>query len=368
MREELERSAPEREGMDGERLNAAFRLLEREAETGEIPGGVALVGRYGRIVASFYTGLSVATDFAIQPVQEDTIYDCASLTKVVVTLPLILQLIDGGEIRLGDPVCRFIPTFAAEGKTEVTVRQLLSHNSGLAAYTDLYSHGWALEQIKESVWSEKLQHEPGAGYVYSDLNFIALGEIASILFGKSLETAAYENVFKPLGMTESGYRPDTGLKPRIAATEFLFGSYRWGDVHDKNTYAMGGVSGHAGMFSTAADLAKYAAMWLDGGRYPGGRLLSEAVVRAATRNCSSLPKTNRGLGWVLKGDAWDASGDLFSPASYGHTGFTGTSLFMDPTTEVFVVLLTNRVHFGREKSVARLRDCFHNAVAAAVLD
>lgn len=368
MQGQLERSAPEREGMDGTRLNAAFHLLERETEAGEIPGGVALVGRHGRIVGSYKTGLSVATDFAKYPVRDDTIYDCASLTKVVVTLPLILLLIDRGDIRLGDPVCRYIPAFAANGKGEVTIGQLLSHTSGLAAFTDLYSHSWSLEQIKASVWNEKLQHEPGNGYVYSDLNFIALGEIASLLFAKPLDEAAKEYVFNPLGMTESGYCPDPGLKPRIAATEFLFGSYRWGEVHDKNTYAMGGVSGHAGLFSTADDLAKYAILWLNGGKYAGGRLLSEATVRAAIRNRSGYPKSNRGLGWVLKEDQWDASGDLFSPASFGHTGFTGTSLYMDPETDVFVVLLTNRVHFGRDKSVARLRDCFHNAVAAAVED
>lgn len=166
-------------------------------------------------------------------------------------------------------------------------------------------------------------------------------------------------------MNETTYRPDASLKPRIAATELLFGAYRWGEVHEKNALAMGGVCGHAGLFSTAGDLARYAASWLQSGAV---RLLSDTTIATALRNHAQSAGANRGLGWVLKGDRWDSTGDLSSEASFGHTGFTGTSLFLDPVTDVFVVLLTNRIHYGREKSVARLRDCFHNAITAAVSD
>lgn len=365
---ELDYSSPEKQGMNRSKLLTAFRLLDRETERGEIPGGVAIVGRHGRIVGSHYAGFSIATDFAKYAVQEDTIYDVASLTKVVVTLPLILHLIDNGEIRLNDPVCKYIPDFAAKGKSQVTIKHLLTHTSGLAAFTDMYSQEWTPDVIQASVWNQELTYETGKGYVYSDLGYIALGEIASRLLGKSIDAAAREYIFEPLGMAETGFRPHESLKPRIAATELIYGRYRWGEVHDKNAWAMGGVSGHAGMFSTAADLAKYAMMWLNLGRYPGGTLLSASAVKTSTRNFASHVNAFRGLGWVLKGDKWDASGDWSSPASYGHTGFTGTSIWMDPTKDVFAVLLTNRVHFGRDKSVAWLRDAFHNTVSAAVED
>jgi serine-type D-Ala-D-Ala carboxypeptidase len=367
---EMERTLPEEQGMDGDRLKKAFLLLDRETERGEIPGGVAVVGRHGRIVGTYKSGHSIATDFAKIAVQEDTIYDCASLTKVVITLSLILILLDNGELRLNDPACLYIPAFAENGKSEITIKQLLTHTSGFpsGAIVNLYAYGWTLDQIKAVVWSHGLKYEPGKGYEYSDLNYITLGEIASVVLGMTLDAAAQQYIFEPLDMRESGYRPSETLKPRIAATEYLFGSYRWGEVHDKNTWAMGGVSGHAGMFSTAPDLAKFSAMWLNKGRFPGGRLFSQSVVEVATRCHTGHLNSSRGLGWVLKGDKWDASGDLSSSLSYGHTGFTGTSLWMDPATDVFAVLLTNRVHFGRDKSVAWLRDCFHNAVTAAIVD
>jgi CubicO group peptidase (beta-lactamase class C family) len=362
-------SSPEEQGMDGDKLQAAFRLLARETDRGEIPGGIALVGRHGSVVGTYAVGQSIISDEAKYSVSEDTIYDCASLTKVTATLPLILQLIDRGELRLRDPVSKYLPNFAANGKSEVNVKQLLTHTSGFEAYKDLHSNNWTAEQIRAAVLDEGLAYKPGEGYIYSDFNYITLGEIASLLFGLPLDEAARKFVFEPLGMYDTGYRPAAELKPRIAATEFMDGGFRWGEVHDENAWAMGGVSGHAGLFSTASDLAKYAAMWLNWGRHGGGSLLSNAVVVAATRSYTGgLLNANRGLGWVLKDDFWDASGDLFSQKAFGHTGFTGTSLWMDPSNGIFAVLLTNRVHFGRSKSVVSLRDCFHNAVAASVTD
>ncbi|MBP1964467.1 serine hydrolase domain-containing protein [Paenibacillus aceris] len=364
----LTKSSPEQQGMNGLKLQQAFQLVAREIEVGEIPGGVALVGRNNSIVGTYAFGHSIISEETKLKVSEDTIYDCASLTKVIATLPLILQLIDRGELRLRDPISRYFPEFSANGKGEVTVRHVLTHTSGFKAYKDLHSHGWTPDQIKAAVLGESLSDPCGDGYMYSDFNYIILGEIAALLFGMPLDEAARRFVFEPLGMRDTGYRPAAALKPRIAATEFMSGAYRWGEVHDENAWAMGGVSGHAGVFSTAEDVAKYAAMWLNNGkRADGFQVLSGASIAAATRSYTEgKANANRGLGWVLKGDVWDASGDLFSPLSYGHTGFTGTSIWMDPESSVFAVLLTNRVHFGREKSVVRLRDCFHNAVAASV--
>lgn len=381
--------------MDANRLQDAFAQLDAAVESGVTPGGVALVGRHGRIAgihaagvahtaapasasasasvpnsASASGSISASGEHAISA-QPDTIYDCASLTKVVAALPLILLLVERGRLRLDDPVSYYIPAFAVEGKAAVTVKQLLTHTSGLVAYRDMHSHGWTPEEVKARVFAEPLQYEPGTKAVYSDFGFITLGEIAALLFGEPLEAAARRHVFEPLGMHDTRYLPPEESKPRMAATEYdaKLGRHKWGEVHDENAGALGGVSGHAGLFSTAEDLAKYAAMWLAGGRIggTGRRLLSEATVKAATRSYTTHLPAGRGLGWVLRGDSFDASGDLLSPSCYGHTGFTGTSIWMDPELDCFAVLLTNRVHHGRSTSVARLRGCFHNAVAAACL-
>ncbi|GAA3401865.1 serine hydrolase domain-containing protein [Paenibacillus hodogayensis] len=372
---ELHTSTAVQANMDPERIGDAFRLLDEAVARGDTPGGAALIGRHGRIAGVHTAGQAHTSatsgsdgDGSIA-VKTDTIYDCASLTKVVATLPLILLLTDRGRLRLGDPVAEYIPAFAAAGKSAVTVKQLLSHTSGLLSHKDLYSHGWSPDEVKAHIYAQPLEYEPGTKMVYSDLGFITLGEIASVLFGEPLAAAATKHVFEPLGMTDTRYLPSEELLPRIAATEYddALDRHKWGEVHDENCGALGGASGHAGLFSTAGDLAKYAAMWLAGGKGGQGRLLSEAAVATAIRSHTDGLPANRGLGWVLQGDPWDASGDLLSPRCFGHTGFTGTSIWMDPAKDCFAVLLTNRVHYGREKSVVRLRNCFHNVVAAACL-
>lgn len=357
--------------MNPERIADAFRLLDEAVARGDTPGGVAAIGRRGNIHAIHACGsahMAAPGDEAVLPVRSDTIFDCASLTKVVALLPLILLLVERGRLRLEDPVKHYIPAFEAGGKASVTVKQLLTHTSGLIAHTNLYSHGWSPEEIKAHIFSRPLEYEPGTKVVYSDLGYITLGEIAQTLFEESLDTAAKRYVFEPLGMNDTFYLPPADRLSRIAATEYSpdLGRHKWGEVHDENAGALGGVSGHAGLFSTASDLAKYASMWLAKGQIgEKGRLLSRASVEAATRTQTGNLLANRGLGWVLKGDSMDASGDLMSPASFGHTGFTGTSLTIDPAEDTFAVLLTNRVYYGREKSVVRLRHFFHNAVAAA---
>ncbi|PYI57142.1 serine hydrolase domain-containing protein [Paenibacillus flagellatus] len=369
---EYDTSAAADANMDPDRIADAFRLLDEAVARGDTPGGVAAIGRHGRVAAVHAVGVAhtAAPDGGRLPAAPGTIYDCASLTKVVATLPLALLLVDRGRLRLDDPVAVYLPAFAAEGKSAVTVKQLLTHTSGLLSHKDMYSHGWTPDEVKAHVLGQPLEYEPGTKMVYSDLGFITLGAIVSELFGEPLADAARKHVFEPLGMSDTRFLPREELRPRIAATEYDagLGRHKWGEVHDENAGALGGASGHAGLFSTAADLAKYAAMWLAQGRIGGsGRLLSAAAVEAATRCATPGLAANRGLGWVLKGDPWDASGDLLSPSCYGHTGFTGTSLWMDPAADCFAVLLTNRVHYGRDVSVARLRHCFHNATAAACL-
>ncbi|QHW34869.1 beta-lactamase family protein [Paenibacillus rhizovicinus] len=353
-------------GIDEERLEAAWRLLDSEVEQGRIPGGTVLVLRRG-MTAAHAAGYSLIDGETRISATADTVYDCASLTKVVVTLPLVLQLIEQGMLALGDRVSAYFPAFSANGKGEVTVRQLLTHTSGMAAYRDFYSHGLAPDEIMAAICADPLVCEPGTKVVYSCLGYIVLGRLVSQLLGMSLDRAAENLIFRPLGMTSSCFNPPESWKPHIAATEYdpALGTFRWGRVHDENAYALGGVSGNAGLFSTAADLARCAAVWLD----RGGFLISRAAVEAALRNDTiHLAGAARGLGWVLHGDPRDASGDLLSARSYGHTGFTGTSLCIDPARDLAVILLTNKVHFGRGRSIAGFAARVHNAIAASLTD
>ncbi|RAP75565.1 serine hydrolase [Paenibacillus montanisoli] len=353
-------------GIDETRLEAAWQLLDSEVEQGGIPGGTVLVLRRG-MTAMHAAGYSLIDGQTRISATSDTVYDCASLTKVVVTLPLILQLVVQGKLAHGDKVSAYFPAFSANGKGEVTVRQLLTHTSGMAAHRDFYSHGLAPDDIMAAICAEPLVCEPATKVVYSCLGYIVLGRLVSRLLGMTLDKAAETCLFRPLGMFNSCFNPPEPWKPRIAATEYdpELGTFRWGRVHDENAFALGGVSGNAGLFSTAADLASYAAIWLD----RSGSMFSRAAVEAAVCNDTAhLGGAARGLGWVLHGDPMDASGDLFSPRSFGHTGFTGTSLWIDPARDLAVILLTNRVHFGRDKSIAGLRARMHNAIAASLTD
>ena len=375
-------------GLREEGLQAAWSPLDNAIEQGLIPGGVALIGRRGH-AAAYAAGHAFLSEERSLPASVDTIYDCASLTKVVVTLALMLLLMDRGQVRLADPAAQHIPAFGAAGKAEVTIGQLLAHTSGLPAHRHLYSHGWTPQQIQEAICAMEPDYPPGTRCVYSCLGYIILGEIIRHQFGRPLEEAARSEVLQPLGMTASRYNPPPEWKPRIAATEYdaALGEYRWGFVHDENAFALGGAAGNAGLFSTASDLLRYARMWLalagsassaDGATNaslsrprteegPAAFLLSREAVKEALRShTNDIPGANRGLGWVLHGDPADVGGKGLSPHSFGHTGFTGTSLWIDPAQDLILILLTNRVHFGRGNSIAALRRQFHEAASAAI--
>ncbi|HEX7065231.1 MAG TPA: serine hydrolase domain-containing protein [Bacillales bacterium] len=366
---ELPRKAPEQVGINEDKLKRAFGLLEGEVKKERIPGATTIVGRYNQIVGTYFTGDSLIEDTVRHPVNLDTIYDCASLTKVVATLPLILTLVEKGYLDLNEPVSTYLSEFEKGKKAFITIRHLLTHTSGMKSFVSGQFKGWTPGEIKQYIYVQELEYEPGAQVVYSDLGFIVLGEIASVILGESLDQAVTKYIFNPLGMEESQFNPPAHLKKRIAATEFRenLGRHQQGEVHDERASALGGVSGHAGLFSTVNDLAKYASMWLNKGRNAqGGSILSPLTIEASLKNYTAPLDGNRGLGWVLRNDSFDAAGDFFSASSFGHTGFTGTSIWMDPESDLFVVLLTNRVHFGRGKSIARLRRIFHNAVASSI--
>ncbi|HEX6971694.1 MAG TPA: serine hydrolase domain-containing protein [Limnochordia bacterium] len=363
-------------GLDQGGWYRALDVVRRTVDAGGVPGAVVAVGRCGHLFGPQAFGWR-QLEPERAPVAVDTLYDLASVTKVTATLPVTLALIDQGRLRLDDPVVEFIPEFAsgtregplAAARERVRLRHLLTHTSGLPAWRDLYSTARSPADVIEQICQTPLERPPGERVTYSCLGFILLGEILQRVLGRSLAQAADELVFGPLGMTNTMFRPPPDRRQNIAATERRGeeGDCLVGEVHDENARAMGGISGNAGLFGTAADLAVYCQMWLNGGAYAGQRVLSEAVTELAVRPHTASLNACRGLGWVVKGDdPFSSAGDMFAPEAFGHTGFTGTSIWIDPRRELIAVLLTNRVHPTRQNQAhIRLRALFHNALAAA---
>ena len=298
-----------------------------------------------------------------------TLFDLASLTKVMATLPAVLRLVEMGEIRLDDPLHLFFPEYRGEEREEIRIRHLLTHTAGLPPGSPVLREPAAdrAERIAR-IATIPPEAAPGSRIIYSDLGFILLGELVARVSGQPLEQFVREQVHGPLGLAETGYLPEGERGQSAAATEYRehLGRYQCGDVHDQTAAALGGIAGHAGLFGTAPEVAAYGQMWLDG----GSGVLSPAAVAAATRDQTPHIQgpEHRGLGWIVAHDgaAFLSCGDLFSIGSFGHTGFTGTSLWVDPHRGLVVALLTNRVHFGRTDHIIRLRPRFHNAVAAAL--
>ncbi|MCW3820106.1 beta-lactamase family protein [Micromonospora sp. DR5-3] len=288
------------------------------------------------------------------PMRPDTIFDLASVSKLFTTI-VVMQQVERGLVDLDAPVARYVPEFAAGGKSSVTVRMLLTHTSGLPAFTPLWSRYPTPAERFAAALATPLAAgaTPGAQYVYSDLGLIALGVLVERVTGRPLADLVREGVTAPLGMVDTGYNPGPELRSRIAATEYQPYAGRgmvWGEVHDENAWSLGGVAGHAGIFSTAADLAVLCQSLLNGGEYRGRRVLRADTVRTMLVNYNSLleqayPESDRGLGFELN-KHWYMMG-LSSPVAFGHTGFTGTSLVIDPLSHSFVILLSNRVHPDR---------------------
>ncbi|MEP6801321.1 MAG: exo-beta-N-acetylmuramidase NamZ domain-containing protein [Acidobacteriota bacterium] len=336
----------------------------------ELPGAVVLVEHAGRVVYRKALG-----DRAVQPARErmttDTVFDIASLTKCVATAPSILILVEEGKIRLGDPVTRYIPEFAAGGgeRSKVTVEQLLTHRAGFAPDDPIALYSGTPDEIFARKYREPLRSRPGAEFVYSDVGYEVLGEIVKRVSGKSLDAFAAERIFRPLGMDQTEFRPmgrGRNAPSRIAPTEQREGRSMRGEVHDPRAYAVGGVAGHAGVFSTADDLAKFCRMIVNGGALGSARILSPLGVEALTRPRFYGDGDVRTLGFDLETGFSNNRGDLFPLGSFGHTGFTGTGLWIDSSSRTFVVFLSNRVHPDGEGNVVRIRGLVANVVAAAL--
>lgn len=362
-------------GLSGDGLDAAVKVLESAVDDGAAPGAVLFVARRGKIVLEKAVG-RMTYDGDSERVTADTLYDLASLTKVVVTTTLSMIFTERGLLDLESPVSSYIPEFRGEGKDRVLVEDLLAHSGGLLWWTDLYKRyeGKAPSEAKrgylDAICELPLDYPPRAKSVYSDLGVLLLGEILERITGQDLETLAKEEIFEPLGMAESLYRPGPTLIARIAPTERdpWRGRVVRGEVHDENAYGLGGVAPHAGVFSTARSLGRFAQMMLNGGAYNGHRILNEETIARFTRRANLVPGSSRALGWDTPSEP-SASGSLFSANSYGHTGFTGTSLWIDPARQLFVILLTNRVYPTREnQKIFALRPALHDAVQKAIID
>ncbi len=358
--------------------------IESEIGRNRLPGAVVLVGRKGQIVWRKAYGARV-----VEPVREpmtlDTIFDVASLTKVVATATSIMILVERGKVRLNDPLTHYIPELKGEGRESVTIASLLTHRAGYAPDFDLKERWTGYDEAIKRLIKEPLRNPTGSRFVYSDIGYIALGEVVRRAGGMPLDQFAQQNIFRPLGMKDTTFRPATRLRDRIAPTEKRKGqlSYlgdkpepasdleKWlrGEVHDPTSYRMEGVAGHAGLFSTVDDLAKYAQMILNGGSFAGRRILSPLTVAEMTRpRLVSENGWTRGLGWDINSSFSTNRGDLFPLGSFGHTGFTGTSIWIDPATGMFVIFLSNRVHPDGKGDVGPLRGKVASIAASALND
>ena len=340
--------------------------IESAIKAGLIPGAVLLVGHDGKVVYRKAYGERALLP-KHEPMTVDTMFDAASLTKVIATTPSVMKLFEQGKIRLNDPVTKYLPEFQG-GHSDITIRNLMTHFSGLRPDLDLEPPWSGYETGIQRALIDKPAGPPGVRFVYSDINFILIGEIVRQLSGKTLPEFARENVFDPLGMRETMFLPSAALRPRIAPTELdkTTGQPLRGVVHDDTSRYMGGVAGHAGLFTTADDLAKFAQMMIDGGEGNGTRIFSPLTIQKFTSPQSPADQPIlRGLGWDIDSPFSSNRGDLFPIGSYGHTGFTGTSLWIDPTSGSYVILLANSVHPHRGKSLTSLRGRIATIAAAS---
>ena len=334
--------------------------MEKAVADQQIPGGVLLVGHYGRVVYRKAFGLR-----SLEPTRErmtlDTIFDLASLTKCIATTTSVMKLVEEGRVRLNDPVTNYLREFGQNGKRDITVRELMTHYSGLAPDLDLKTPWQGRSTAYAMAMQQMPVNPPGSRFVYSDINFETLGFLVESVTGVALNDYAAENIFAPLGMRHTRFLPPAEWKARIAPTEYDENNVMLrGVVHDPTARRMGGVAGHAGLFSTADDLAIFAEEMLHGSRILNRLTVEKMTTPQTPANAPSM----RGLGWDIDSPFASNRGELLPVGSFGHTGFTGTSIWMDPATDTYVILLTNAVHPHVGKSVVSLRA----RVATAVVD
>lgn len=367
-------------GFDPDRLDRIDAVVAEAIEAGQLPGAVVLVGRRGEDGAVWQRAYGDRARVpAREPMSLDTIFDVASLTKVVATTTAVMMLVEDGAIRLSDRVDRFIPEFGKYGKERIVIRDLLTHTSGLRPDVDLGDDWVGYDAAIHLAAEETPTARPGERVVYSDINFFLLAEVVRRVTGQPLDQFAADRIFGPLGMVDTGFVPPASARPRIAPTEACT-PYGWpcegpdmamlrGTVHDPTARRMGGVAGHAGLFSTAADLGRFCRMLLGGGTLDGVRVLAPLTVARMTSPATPVGEANvRGLGWDLDSSFSSNRGELLPLGSFGHTGFTGTSIWVDPGTGVYIVFLSSRLHPDGQGDVVSLRARVATIVGSSLLD
>ncbi|HEY5061336.1 MAG TPA: serine hydrolase domain-containing protein [Gemmatimonadaceae bacterium] len=349
-------------GPDAVIADSVRRILDRAAHDSAFPGAIAVVGTRSRVITTYAAG---HLDWAPSPTPDlHTLWDLASLTKVIGLTSGVMQLVDRGLISLDAPVQQYLPAWTGRNKALVTIRHLLTHTSGLPAFKPYDEITHDPDSLAALMFGTQLDTLPGARMVYSDIGAYMMGRVLERITGETLDGYLHAHVFQPAGMTETMYNPPASLIPRIAPTEFdpRRGGLVRGKVHDERAYYLGGVSAHAGIFSSAHDLTRFAQMYLNDGVIDGVRILPSAQIAAFT----TRQVADRALGWQ-KPDGTNSAGHHMSPEAFGHTGFTGTSIWMDPTNDVFIILLSNRVDPTRANTrIGRVRVALADAVMSAL--
>lgn len=357
---------PEEVGMNAGRLEEIDRIVAEGLKSKKMCGCVVLVGRRGKVVF-----LKAYGHKQIEPsrvaMTTDTVFDLASLTKPIATATSVMILVDRGRLRLEDRVAKHVPEFGRSGKQDITVFQLLTHQGGMIPDNPLADYGDGPEKAWQRLFALKPRVPPGSKFIYSDVGYLVLGELVRRVSGKGLDEFARDEIFRPLGMSETGYLPEEPLRRRAAPTEKRDGAWIRGEVHDPRAYLLGGVAGHAGLFSTAEDLAIYARMMLGGGRLGDVRILSPEAVAKMTRPYR-ISAGRRGLGWDMKTGYSSNRGRSFSSRAFGHGGFTGTVIWMDPELGLFLIFLSNRLHPDGKGSVNPLAGRIGTVAADAIED
>ncbi|MEO1497154.1 MAG: serine hydrolase domain-containing protein [Planctomycetota bacterium] len=339
--------------------------VERELARGEFAGCVVAIGRsegLGYLQAFGHRTLEPT----VAPMTTDTVFDMASVTKPVATATSVMLLVERGRLRLADRIAKHLPGLTGEGTKAITVEQLLTHNAGYVPDNPLADFQHGVDEAWRRLLALEPKWPPGSTFKYSDVGFELLGRIVENVDGRPLDRFAREEIFEPLGMNETGYLPAAALRDRAAASEQRDGEWLVGEVHDPRAHLLGGVAGHAGLFSTAEDLARYARCLLRGGTLDGARLMSPLTLAEMTRP-RDVASNLRGAGWDMRSGYSSNRGELLSPQAFGHGGFTGTAMWIDPANDLFVIFLSNRLHPDGKGSVNPLAGRIGSIAAASIV-
>lgn len=356
---------PESVGMDATRLSRIDDIVQEGLQQDKMPGCVVIIGRR--------EGIAFRRDYGFRQLQPekvamtvDTVFDLASLTKPIATATSVMALIQQGKLDPNATVATYLPEFAQNGKDTITIRNLLTHTGGLIADNAMSDYAEGSDEAFARIYGLKPTAAPGASFTYSDVGFIILGQVVKAVSGKDVHEFSQEHIFKPLNMTETGYLPKNELKARAAVTEQRDGHWMQGEVHDPRAFALNGIAGHAGLFSTANDLARYATMMLGGGRLHDVQTLDESTYRLMT-TAVEIPRGRRTLGWDAKTGYSSNRSDLMSSQAFGHGGFTGTGIWIDPVQNLYVIFLSNRVHPDGKGSVNPLIGRIGTVASASIV-